>query len=262
MLKLAGLSLFNYKTPRQGLICKPGVLSPAADLRATMTTSDTASIKDLMSQTPDKKVANKGLVKRVDASEVISQRLNMLTVYIQLLLKIPEIIMSSDILDFFDISTVDGNFIDDLAEDGLSCIDIMLADQPKVNKTVGTRFTLPMSELDDTELVMWSFTSRRRDIGFSVEFNGVVVVPYQRVESHKDAIQGSFDVPPGTTVGDINLIWVSVLQFNLQTHCFASSKRLLCAISAYYACLYVCMFVCLAGWLVGWLVFRTTHIPG
>lgn len=207
VLKLVGLPLFNHKTPRQGLISKPDVLNPAVDLRAAMNINDAAAVKELVAQTPDKKALNKGLVKRVDGTEVISQKLNMLTVYLQLLLKIPEIIMSTEILDFFDINTVDGNYIEELAEADLSCIDIMLSDQPKVNKTVGTRFVLPVSDLDETDLVLWSFTSRRKDIGFSVEFNGNVVAPYQRVESHKEVIQSSFEVPAGTISGDANLIW-------------------------------------------------------
>lgn len=194
-LKLSGVLLFNHKTKRQSVLLKNAVDSD--NVRLTMAPSSQNA-----DGTPAKDVKTSAcLIKRLDQKEVISQKGSMLTDYLEMLLRIPEIVVSDEILDFFDIGSVDGAHS---AVDGLvTPMDVVLGNVPVTNKTVGKQFSVSLS-VSEGNVVMWSFRTKNKDIGFSVEFNDIIVLPYQRHQSHQTKVDGEFEVTgPGTVV----LIW-------------------------------------------------------
>lgn len=58
--------------------------------------------------------------------------------------------------------------------------------------------------MDNFEYDCRRFKTKSRDIGFSVEFNGRVAVPYQRYDSHMNSVSGMLSAP---SRGTATLIW-------------------------------------------------------
>lgn len=118
--------------------------------------------------------------------------------------------MSDDIVNFLFMNSIDGEATN--AKD-ITALDILLSREVPETKTVGNSFTVPI-DVNQNDFVQWSFSTKYKDIGFSVEFctttnisNGlspVVLVPYQRYRSHKDEVTGSMESPGE---GQCYLIW-------------------------------------------------------
>lgn len=81
----------------------------------------------------DQKAA-KVAVRRIDTTEVISQKKTVLTKYLLDLLTIPEVLMSNDIVNFMDRNSVDGRAVE---AEALSPLDILLAGEIVLHKVVG-----------------------------------------------------------------------------------------------------------------------------
>jgi hypothetical protein len=148
----------------------------------------------------------KKLTKRIDTHEVIGQKKTPLTYYLGDLLKIPEVLMSSTLLYFLDEESVDGDLIEEL-EDSTEQQEhkLILEDEPKVFKTVRKDFKLSLS-VEPSDVVVWCFETKHRDIAFCVWFNEQEVdeYPFQRYNAQEYKIFGLFEV---TAKGKLELQW-------------------------------------------------------
>jgi hypothetical protein len=139
-------------------------------------------------------------VKRVDTSEIIGQKKSELTQYLKSLMMIPVIAISNDIADFFDDESPDGL---EFERKNVSEIDIILEGDEPVSHKVKSHFNIPIN-VDAGSVVVWQFSTKHKDIGFSVDFGGLQVSPYQRYNSHEHSVGGIFEA---TTSDKIILQW-------------------------------------------------------
>ena len=75
-------------------------------------------------------------------------------------------------------------------------MDVLLENEKDINKTIvaNREFQLKYSVTGES-VVVWRFGTQKRDIGFSVSYNGTEVIKYQRLESQIKPITGLFEVP-------------------------------------------------------------------
>lgn len=134
-------------------------------------------------------------IRRIDTTEVIQQKKMPLTLYLQHLLMIPEILQSDSLLAFLDEENPDGEPLDEESlHSGLSSIDILLSDETPIHKRVLRQHTLTFN-VEEGFIIVWKFSTKNHDIGFSVSFSGTEVLTYQRINSHIKPVAGLFDVP-------------------------------------------------------------------
>ena len=117
--------------------------------------------------------------------------------YIQAILQLPEILTSNILLSFLDEESSDGGMLD-FSEDGSSGVDVLLGNKAFVKKTVLKCHTVSHS-VKAGDVAVWKFRTKKHDIGFSVDIDGVEVVKYERVNSHEKVVCGLFEVPQGST---------------------------------------------------------------
>jgi ribosomal protein S15P/S13E len=194
-LPLSGAAAFarraTVKLPPGGAV--PDAKAAALDLRASMI--------GLADDTPTKGKM-KPSVRRADKAEVISQKKSPLNGYLNTLLTLPEVLLSDNLLYFLDEESSDGQVLSTQTKE-LSEVDILLSDEVPVAKTVLRQLKIPMN-LDPGSVIVWSFSTKHYDIGFSIAFNDKVILPYQRYNSFTEAVSGSIQI---TDQGKLMLIW-------------------------------------------------------
>lgn len=195
-LPLSGASLFARSNRRKGLNAPP-----ATGQHATTTRRTTIGIRESLGGFIDNTVHRKSEVKRNDANEAYHAKRDALTNYLKRLIAIPVIALSGELTDFFDEESPDGF---EFNRKELSEIDMILMGEDPERIKVKTALQVPM-HLDAGAVVIWKFTTERKDIGFSVEFGGQTAAPYQRCNSHEQAVSGVFEAP---TADKCLLIWV------------------------------------------------------
>lgn len=146
--------------------------------------------------------SRKSEVKRIDASEAYAAKKDALTSYLKSLVAIPVIALSGELSDFFDEESPDGF---EFARSELSEVDMLLVGEEAERSKVKTALQVPLL-VEAGHVTVWKFTTEGKDIGFSVEFGGQVVVPYQRCSSHQQVVSGVFEAPVADRV---TFIWVS-----------------------------------------------------
>jgi hypothetical protein len=115
--------------------------------------------------------------------------------YIQALLKLPEILTSDILLSFLDEESSDGEMLD-FSEEGSSGVDVLLSNKGLVKKTVLKCHTVT-HPVKAGDVVVWKFRTKKHDIGFSIDLDGVEVITYERVNSHEKVVCGLFEIPQG-----------------------------------------------------------------
>jgi len=177
-----------------------GSAPQAADLASG--SSNSSSSSSLFDQSPrgsmrDSAAAGRRSIRRVDNSEVIQQKKMPLTLYLQQLLAIPEILQSDTLMTFLDEEYPDGDAPDnDRQLSPLTSIDLLLGADAvaSVSKRVLRSHTVPM-HLEEGFIIAWKFQTKNHDIGFSVTFNDAEIITYQRVDSHVKPVTGLFEAP-------------------------------------------------------------------
>lgn len=145
------------------------------------------------------------MVKRVESSEVISQKKKYLTGYLQALLKIPEVVLSDILLYFLDEESIHGEPVADTVDEQSDSKEIHLILQ-------GLEMTTKMVRADRQQevyvppnhFVVWSFNTLNHDVGFSVTYKDKEIIKYQRYDSHHKLIMGHFAMPEA---GTVKFIW-------------------------------------------------------
>ena len=160
------------------------------DVRNSITQAivDNSSVGDL-------KVTNKG-------NEVITQKKSVLTNYIRQLLATPEIIIYEDLKVFFDEEAPDGSCIQRRV---LTDIEAALIGEEANIVTVSREHKITITGKPN-DVIVWSFATKKRDIGFSVQFidSQKTALPYQRYDSHTQTISGCLEL---VDAGQIELSW-------------------------------------------------------
>jgi len=134
------------------------------------------------------------------ASEITPNKKTSLNEYIFHLMTVPEILQSDTLLSFLDEGSPEGELLDydSVALEVMTCMDVLLEHEKDTNKTiVATREFQLKYNVSGESVVVWRFSTHKRDIGFSVSYNGSEVVKYQRLESQNKnkPITGLFEVP-------------------------------------------------------------------
>eukprot|EP01033_Poteriospumella_lacustris_P010353 gene10353-7358_t len=211
-LPLAGLSAFQKKGGKRFSILSGS--SQGATNNNIAPNAAALDVRESMIATHDKSKAvastlQRPSMKRTDNNqELISNRKPHLTRYLNDLLKIPEVVMSDTFHIFFDEESPMDNHPSHIPEyneesfQGLE-INLILQDEIATTKTISKDFTLPLGVYEGG-VVVWSFDTKQRDIGFSIAFDGKEIVAYQRVQSHMKPVQGYFEVPKA---GQMLFLW-------------------------------------------------------
>jgi len=211
VLPLTGKNLFANVTRRSSKqlvhakqVLEDGIKNTVGDLRASLSgnlssmgggggsTGGSGGVKSM---------------KRVDMTEAIHHKKQPLNTYMKELLEVSEVTQGDLLLNFLD-ERESGHAVDgdaDAQEDRLSSIDLLLADEPVVKRTVLRQHTVPLF-MRDNQVACWRFSTQSHDIGFRVVFNEQDVFPYQRIDSHLKAETGVFELPSGHT-GTITLMF-------------------------------------------------------
>mmetsp|Transcript_18663 Transcript_18663/g.27014 ORF Transcript_18663/g.27014 Transcript_18663/m.27014 type:complete len:458 (-) Transcript_18663:153-1526(-) len=71
---------------------------------------------------------------------------------------------------------------------------MVFADAKYSDKTVVKSFEVPVI-VKSSDYIAWSFSTKHKDIGFSVQLNGTDIVAYQRYNSHEESVSGVIEVP-------------------------------------------------------------------
>ena len=143
----------------------------------------------------DSGAVRRSSIRRIDNTEVIQQKKMPLTLYLQHLLTIPEILQSDMLLAFLDEESPDGELQDeDKLNATVSSIDLLVKDETPIQKRVLRQHVVSLF-VEEGFVIVWKFSTKSHDIGFSVGFNETEVVTYQRVNSHIRPVTGLFEVP-------------------------------------------------------------------
>lgn len=175
--------------------------------KLTKTLSGLKDSKKTITFPPDSEADHSNLkaFRRADTTEVISQKKKYLTAYLQVLLRIPEVVLSDILLYFLDEESVFGEPVSEAADDQADSREIMLM----LN---GLEMTTRMVRADRRQevnvaansVVLWSFNTLNHDVGFSVTYKDKEILKYQRYDSHLKLIKGHFEMP---AAGMVTFIW-------------------------------------------------------
>lgn len=127
-----------------------------------------------------------------ESREDIGSKRYLLDKYLQDLLLKHEIVGSDELLTLLDEERRGIVNADEL-EEPLNVHDLLLINVP-VNKCVVHRTEEYQYHVPRGHLILWRFSTQYYDIGFSVEMNGAVKVPYTRCSSHKAPVCGILEV--------------------------------------------------------------------
>lgn len=133
-------------------------------------------------------------IKRKNKNEVIGQKKGPLNYYLQQLLSLPEVLTSETFCLFIDPDP-DYNYRgnENYEQVDVSDLDILLAKEKRQSKLIIRKLILPI-EVKAGSIIVYSFETKNHDIGFSVNFNDIEIVQYQRYNSHISPISSCFEV--------------------------------------------------------------------
>jgi len=140
-------------------------------------------------------------VKVVDSSEMIAQKKEKLSHYLQGLFQMPEILVSDDLRTFLDDEAVDGKI---LIRRELSDTDVALVGEDPITATVAKEHDTSINATIG-DILVWSFATKKMDIGFTITYSdGTIALPYQRYDSFSSTISGSLEL---VRPGPMTLAW-------------------------------------------------------
>lgn len=134
-------------------------------------------------------------------SELIPQKKNALNLYINSLLDIPEISRSEDLVWFLNEDYRDS--LSDMTQTEVSEFDVLISSKKPAKKVVSRDFKIS-ADVSTNSVVLWKFTTKEYDIGFSLSIDNKEVLTYQRYSSHIKPITGLLQM---TQSGRLEMIW-------------------------------------------------------
>ena len=145
------------------------------------------------------------LLRKFDNKESIGQKKKYLTMYLQALLKIPEVVLSDAMLYFLDEESIHGEIIIEQTDEQPDSkeINLLLSGLEMTTRTVRAdrhqEVTVPANSF-----VVWAFHTVSHDIGFSIIHEKKEIFKYQRCDSHQKVMKGHFEMRNG---GNVSFIW-------------------------------------------------------
>jgi hypothetical protein len=131
-----------------------------------------------------------------------SNKIDDLTMYLLALLNLHEIVASEELQYFFD-EEVSSMQVDIKSLNPLNVHDILLLNNNDSAVTVRKEFQLNIAMKKD-QILIWRFSTKYYDIGFSVDFNEETKIVYTRYNSHQQTAMGSLKA---TEDGTVYLKW-------------------------------------------------------
>lgn len=131
-----------------------------------------------------------------------SNKIDDLTMYLLALLNLHEIVASEELQYFFD-EEVSSMQVDIKSLNPLNVHDILLLNNNDSTVTVRKEFQLNIAMKKD-QILIWRFSTKYYDIGFSVDFNEETKIVYTRYNSHQQTAMGSLKA---TEDGTVYLKW-------------------------------------------------------
>lgn len=131
-----------------------------------------------------------------------SNKIDDLTMYLLALLNLHEIVASEELQFFFD-EEVSSMQVDIRSLHPLNVHDILLINDKDCTVTVRKEFQLNIAVKKD-QILIWRFSTKYYDIGFSVDFNEETKIIYTRYNSHQQTAMGSLKA---TEDGTVYLKW-------------------------------------------------------
>ena len=168
------------------------IKAAVGDLRSSMAALENGSANDSLSG--GRESAGRRSIRRIDNTEIIQHKKVPLTIYLQQLLAIPEILLSETLLAFLDEESAEGEILDERQQAMLTPIDLLIFDEVPVQKRVLRQHPVSLN-VEEGFVIVWKFHTRNHDIGFSVQFNKADCLAYQRVNSHVKPVTGLFEAP-------------------------------------------------------------------
>ena len=126
-----------------------------------------------------------------DMNPDISQKKPALLSYLKLLLFIPEIVRSSNMLDFLDMASINGESYEDMH---INLMDMLLEGTPEKSVNIMKKHSAKF-EVVAGQYIVWTFSTKKRDLGFSININDESVLTYQRYNCHEHAISNVLKCP-------------------------------------------------------------------
>ena len=136
----------------------------------------------------------------VNPDELISKKKPQLLEYLKLLLNIPEIVRSTNMLDFLDKASING---EEYEEESIVLMDMLLEGIPEKSVNIVKKHSVKF-EVVTGEYIVWRFSTKKRDLGFSIDINDTNVLTYQRYNCHEKHIENVLRVPMS---GTATLLW-------------------------------------------------------
>lgn len=126
-----------------------------------------------------------------DMNPDISQKKPALLSYLKLLLAIPEIVRSTNMLDFLDMASSNGEGYEDV---NINLLEMLLEGTPEKSVNIMKKHSVKFDVLAG-QYIVWNFSTKKRDLGFSIDINDDNVLTYQRYNCHEQSISNVLKCP-------------------------------------------------------------------
>jgi len=131
--------------------------------------------------------------------EKMEELLASLTDYMQFMLSQHELVASDELLQFLD-QQHNSMYLTNKTFTPPTIHEVLLS-KLAARKVVVARSEEQARAATRGQLLVWQFSTTKYDIGFSVEVNGDVKVPYTRYASHEKVITGTLEINSTSTQG-------------------------------------------------------------
>jgi len=158
---------------------------------------DTSTVedgRDAMVPPPKVKVVS-------SAAEMIPQRKNVLTEYLNSLLELPDVLASEEIKLFLDEEAIQGRY---LVRRDVVDIDQALVGEEFTTSTVARDHSVDVTGGKPGDTVVWSFATKKKDIGFYIMAGDKVLMSYRRYDCHEGSVSGCLEL---VEAGTVSLVW-------------------------------------------------------
>ena len=143
-------------------------------------------------------LGRRGSMHDISPDELVSHKKPALLKYLKELLTIPEIVRSTNILDF--LTSTNGESCE---ESSVDLMEFLLEDAQEKSINVVKKHSVKL-DVKTGEYIVWKFSTKKRDIGFSIDINAENILTYQRYNSHEKAIENILKSPVD---GVATLLW-------------------------------------------------------
>lgn len=138
------------------------------------------------------------LARIINSNEIVSNKRNALNRYLEDILEKPELLRSTELLNFLDIESSNGI---DVPQETMSLLEYIIGNERETTITVLREYTVKL-EVTATQYIAWRFYTKNKDIGFDISMTGLEggLLPYQRYKSHEQTVEDIIQIPLNGTL--------------------------------------------------------------